>query len=461
MKKTLYRLALVFGVALVGKVAQAQNTLSGYFVEGNLYRFEINPAIGNEQNFVSIPGLGNMNFNLQSNVGLDKFLYNVNGRTTTFLNPGVSTSEFLNGLENDNEFSMEDRVQLMSAGFKAFGGYNTVAIGVRSNMGVSLPKSIFELVKDGPKNRSYDISDMEASANAFAEISLGHSRKINDQLRVGANLKFLLGGADIEANFNKAQLTLGTNGYTAVTNATVNASVKGLKYVMKEKMRGAEGEQTLHRYVGDVDIDGAGLNGFGLGLDLGAVYTMNEDWEFSASLLDLGFISWNNNMQASTNGDRTFQTSKHVFSADDDAKNSFSREMDRLGEDLAQLYELQDNGDKGGHTTGLDATMNLAAKYTLPVYRQLGFGLMNTTRFGEFGWTDFRLSANWNACKIFSASANLGVGTYGASFGWMLNLHPNGFNLFVAMDRTMGKTTKQYVPLSANAQFNIGMNIPF
>ena len=30
--------------------------------------------------------------------------------------------------------------------------------------------------------------------------------------------------------------------------------------------------------------------------DLGAVYKLGDDWTLSASLLDLGFISWKNNM---------------------------------------------------------------------------------------------------------------------------------------------------------------------
>ena len=35
---------------------------------------------------------------------------------------------------------------------------------------------------------------------------------------------------NIDAEFDKAQLTLGEDQWTAVTNATVNASVKGLTY---------------------------------------------------------------------------------------------------------------------------------------------------------------------------------------------------------------------------------------
>lgn len=63
--------------------------------------------------------------------------------------------------------------------------------------------------------------------------------------------------------------------------------------------------------------------------------------------------------------------------------------------------------------------------------------------------------------KCFSADANVAFGTYGTSFGWMLSVHPKGFNLFLGMDHTLGKVTKEFAPLSSNASVNLGINFPF
>jgi len=357
--------------------------------------------------------------------------------------------------------TVDAKVQILGVGFKGFNGYNHVGINVRTNVSTIIPGSLLRLAKEGVENKTYDISDFKAHADAYTEIALGHSHKINDHLDVGATLKIILGGANVDAEFNKAQLELNEDQWQAVTNAKVQASIKGLTYKEETKMRGPDGRQTPHTYINDLDVKHTGLNGFGLGLDLGAVYTLDDSWRFSASLLDLGFISWSNNMVASTNGDKSFTTNAYLFNVDDDAPNSFDNEMDRLGEGLAGLYELQNNGDAGSRTTGLAATMNLGAEFTLPTYKDLSFGLLNTTRIhGKYSWTDFRLSANWHTGKLFSASANFAVGTYGASFGWMLNLHPNGFNLFLASDHTLGKLAKQGLPLSANGHVNIGINFP-
>ena len=119
-------------------------------------------------------------------------------------------------------------------------------------------------------------------------------------------------------------------------------------------------------------------------------------------------------------------------------------------------------GSAGTRSYALNTTLNDAAQYTFPLYRNLKFGLVNSTRFaGPFTWTQFRLSANVTPVKVFSATANFAVGTYGASFGWMINVHPKYFNLFLGMDHTPGKLAKQFVPLSSNMQVNFGINFPF
>lgn len=430
--------------------------MSGYFMDGYMYRHEINPAIGNTQNYISFPAIGNLNLGIRGSMNLEDYIYVKNGKTTTFLNPAVSSSEFLGNIKDKNNLHFDANIQIMSAGFKAFGGYNTIGVNFRSSIYSMLPKSLFQFAKEGLTNKSYDISDFSMHANSYAEIALGHSRNINEKLRVGANLKFLVGVANIDAEFNKAMLDLNEDNWTAVTNAEIQASVKGLTYETEIS------ENTGKPYVNGAEIDGFGVAGLGFAVDLGAEYKLNDNWKFGAALLDLGFISWDNNVLATTNGDKPFSTNDYKFSFDDNNANNFEDEIERLSDGLVGLYELENAGDQGKRNKMLAATMNLAVEYTMPFYDRLSLGLLNTTRFqGEYTWTDFRLSANVAPLKWFSANANVAAGTYGCAFGWMLNFHPTGFNLFVGMDQTIGKVTEEFVPLSSNASFNLGINVPF
>lgn len=455
------QIPLLILIALASARIDAQNTNAAYFADGYLYRHEMNPAIANEQGYISMPALGNVNVTMRSNLATDNVIYNINGKTTTFMNPDVSASSFMKGINDKNKIGADIRLDVLSLGFKGFGGYNTLGVSVRSNVGTVIPEELFKLAKEGVENKTYNIEDFKAHADAYAEVSIGHSHAIGKKLRIGAKAKLLIGYGNIDAEFDKAQLTLGEDSWTAMTDARVQSSLKGLAYKHETSMRGPH-DAHPHTYVSGADIDGAGLNGYGIAFDFGAVYRLTDDLSLSASLLDVGCIGWKNNMVASTNGLRTFDTDKYIFNVDEEAENCFDNELDNLSEGLASLYELDDIGDQGKRTVSIGATMNIGAEYTLPSYRKLSFGILNTTRLqGAFSWTEFRLSANICPTKFFSASASVAAGTFGTSFGWIINLHPNGLNLYCGMDHTLGKLAKQGVPLSGNGNVNVGINFPF
>ena len=71
--------------------AYSQNR-SAYFSDNYIYGFQLNPAFASETGFISMPGIGNLNIAVDGNVGINKFLFNTNGRTTTFMNPEISAS---------------------------------------------------------------------------------------------------------------------------------------------------------------------------------------------------------------------------------------------------------------------------------------------------------------------------------------------------------------------------------
>lgn len=451
MKRNIKSVVLAVVMVIPCVLATAQNTYSGYFTEGYLYRHQMNPAIGNDRGYISIPVLGNTNMAFRGSLALSDVLYNVNGKTTTFMNPNVSASEVLSNIEDQNKYGMDLKMELLSVGFKGFKGYNTIGLNIRTNIGMMLPGELFRLCKEGISNQSYLIEDMNMHADAYVELALGHSHQINENLRVGATMKFLLGGANFDANFKKAQLNLGEDAWTAVADAEIQSSMKGFEYQTKVN------SDTGHKYVGDMDVENPGISGFGLAIDLGAEYKF-KDWKFSAALLDLGFINWSNNWVASTNGEKHFETNKYIFNVDDDASNNFDDELDKMVGDLSALYELENKGDMGSRMKTLAATLNLGAEYTLPMCKKLSFGALNTTRFlGDFTWTEFRMSANWTPVKYISAGINGVGGTYGFGFGWIIRA--GGF--FVGMDRILGSITKQGVPINANASFNLGFNVRF
>lgn len=441
----------VASLALVPAFAATAQNRSAYFVDNYTYGFMLNPAFANEKGFFSFPVLGNFNMGTQGNVGVDNFIFVENGKTTTFMNPSVSASKFLGKLADRNRLGFNGKEGILAVGFNAFGGYNTVSLSANFEAEFSMPKSIFSLLKQGLENRTYDISNFDAHADAYVAFALNHSRQITPDIRVGASVKFLVGGANIDVDMQKAHLALGEDNWQVLTNAHIQANLKGLTYETDYS------KETRRDYVSGVKVDNPGLGGYGLAFDFGGTYNFMNMLKFSLAFNDVGFISWKNNMVASTNGNRTFNLNDYVFDPDD-----MDGSFDQMKDKLFTLYQLDDMGDTGSRTRALAATMNAGVEYTLPYYNKLSFGLLNTTRLTKaWSWTDFRLSAQVRPVRPLSVAVNYGIGTFGSSFGWIVNLFTPGFNLYVGMDHTLGKLTKQFVPINPNSQISLGINFPF
>ncbi len=455
--KSIYKFLAVAAFGAASLSASAQNTYSGYFIDSYSPRHQMNPAFApdssrNYTGYVGFPGLGNVNVGLRGNLHVKDIYYPYNGETVLFTNPNISASQALSKFSDKNRLGANVKIDIISVGFKAFGGWNTVGINAVSDTELGVPKTFMSLVKQGVENKSYDIKDMRFYSTNYAEIALNHSRDLSQWvpgLRAGATLKFILGIADVDAYFNDAQLTLGENDWIVRSNADVYASGCGMKFKQRYNSK-------YDRYYLDgLDFDGFKLGGFGMGLDLGAEYQWN-DFKFSLALLDIGFLNWANTQHASSNGTRTFNTDAYIIGiGNDDSWND-------MQDGLEELYQLDVDGNMGNYTKSLKTTLNWGVEYTLPYYRPLRFGLVNTTRFnGSFTWTDFRVSANVQPVKCLDLSANLGMGTYGVGFGWLVNVSTKGINFFLGMDRTLGKLAKNGIPLNSNASVNLGINFPF
>ncbi len=450
INKKLLALSLVAASTMT---AVAQESSTGYFMDNYNMRWEMNPAMGNRNNYVGFPALGNLNVSVNWNIRATDIVYANGGMTVLFTNPNISANEVLGNLHDNNHLSQNVTVNVLQGGFKAFGGYNNVAINVRENVSASLPKSIFSLLKEGIGNNTYDIKDLHAKAAAYAEIALNHSRDIKwvPGLRAGVSLKFLLPVAFAEANFDELQLELGENNWKARANANLRIGMDGLKYETKVN------DRTHNHYVSGVDTDDVkfGVNGFGFAIDLGATY-QSSDFVFSLAFTDLGVLNFSKVQEASTNGVKSFETEDHVIGIGDHGDS-----WDALVDDLSPLYELHDNGTVSS-SMAVQGKMRAGVDYKFPLYNKLHFGLMNTTNFSSiFPSTEFRLSANVEPIKGIAASVSAAAGTYGANYGFLLSLGNKGFNFLIGMDYAALKMDKNHIPLTSNCDFHMGINFPF
>lgn len=473
-------------VATSGVMAQTQSSRSAYFLEGSTYRHELNPAFIGERGYFSFPALGNLNFGVQSTAGIGSFLYKLpNGNLTTFMHESVSGQEFVNGLPNRFKLGTDLNENIFSLGFHAWGGFNTLGISIKSDTRANLPSELFKFMKLGVASETgsqYNIDGVNMLSTNYAEIAFGHARTINNNLTVGAKVKALVGLAKANLRIDQLTVTASQDAWT-ITPQGAEMYVSGKGLIVPTK--GETGNYQKDDYVLDdygnrtnelksgtkdqIDYDGIdfddkniGPTGFGLAVDLGAVYKLN-DWQFSAAVLDLGFIGWKNTVKGVMNNSFEFSGFEDIAVKDTEGnKNSIDNQADRLVDDLKDMAKFTKEGDGMKHTTALAATLNFGAQYTLPAYDRLNFGLLSTTRLqGKHTWTEARLSANIAPLSGFEASVNYALSNFGSAAGLMLNFHPRGFNFFVAADMPLGKLEPAYCAPIGRAALNVNLGINF
>ena len=433
--------------------AQQNNTRTAYFLDNYTYGYRFNPAFSAESNFVSIPVLGNISLGGESNVGLSNFLYPTsNGKLALFIDDSISEQTFLDPLKERNQLNTNVNLTLLALGFRTGNFYHTFDASLKVNQNAVLPKSLFSFAKVGTANGadSWLIENVGIGADAFGEIAYGLSTTIGESLHVGARLKVLMGLAHAEMMIDKLDLSL--------TGEKWAASTEGVVEIAGPISTGTSSADNVD--LSNVGLDEFnGLGGFGFGVDLGASYEFLDYFTASASLLDLGFISWKDMTKASSTGANSYEFNGFGTISDG---SELQQQLNGLKDELLGLVQFE-KSETGSGMSGLAATLHAGIEAKMPFYERLSFGLLGTHRFnGAYSWTEGRLAANFMPVDCIELAASCAVSNFGGSVGGVVNLVFPGFNFFVGVDSFKFKVSPQFIPVEKfNTNLALGFNITF
>jgi hypothetical protein len=93
----------------------------------------------------------------------------------------------------------------------------------------------------------------------------------------------------------------------------------------------------------------------------------------------------------------------------------------------------------------------------------VSFGALYTQRFGKlYDFVEGRINVNYAPSKAFDLSLSGCVGSYGAGWGALANLHLPGFSLFIGSDCIYsGSVNSDFVPLDdVNLNVTAGISFP-
>ena len=437
----------------------------------------MNPALTPTKGFINLPVIGAVNATVGStSLGYQDIIDIIDDGGDFYTKP-----DFMNRLKDNNTLNVNFSTEILSAGWYKGKNFWSFNIGLRTDIGANLTKSMFtflnqmETIEDNWRNSNYDISGQQLNINAYTEIGLGLSRQINSRLTVGARVKALLGIGNMELKLNKIAMSANlptdqqinqwsSESYWSGSSAEIVAKAQELKAKfdnyhanltvgaeLKSSFKGLElKEEEGKDYVTDFDFDSGklGIAGYGFGIDLGASYKILDNLTVSASILDLGFISWSKSSTkiASANPDPIdIKGSTYANMVDPNNPNTVMNAVNQLQNDAQGYMDRVTNGDvldydmlqlevsdaKESRKSRLASTLVLGAEYGF-FNNKLAVGVLSTTRFVQpDALTELTFSANYRPKSWFNVALSYSaIQSAGKSFGLGLKLGP----LFVGTD---------------------------
>ena len=458
--------------------ANAQFLRTSYFMEGTHYRQQLNPALTPTKGYFNLPVIGAVNATVGStSLGYQDIIDIIDDGDDFYTKP-----DFMNRLKDNNKLNVNFSTEILSAGWYKGKNFWSFNIGLRTDIGANLTKNMFtflnemETVEENWRNSNYDISGQQLNINVYTEIGLGLSRQINSRLTVGARVKALLGIGNMELKLNRVAMSANLPSdqqinqwssesyWNSMTPSQAAQAAQELKdkfnnyhanltvgAELKSSFKGLElQEEEGKDYVTDFDFDSGklGIAGYGFGIDLGASYKILDNLTVSASVLDLGFISWSKSSTkiASANPDPIdIKGSTYANMVDPNNPNTVMNAVNQLQNDAQGYMDRVTNGDvldydmlqlevsdaKESRKSRLASTLVLGAEYGF-FNNKLAVGVLSTTRFVQpDALTELTFSANYRPKSWFNVALSYSaIQSAGKSFGLGLKLGP----LFVGTD---------------------------
>jgi len=456
MKKHIINKSLTAAaILLVSAMSYAQSSSSGYFLEGYNQRYQLNPAFAPESSlYFAIPFLGNTQVDAQSNVGMANFLFESKskpGMLTTFMSSDVDAKTFLDAIPDAAQIRAGVNMDLLSIGFGSTNWFTMLNMKLRNTEKVSLPKELFSFMKSGLSQGDYLIQNANVTSISYIEYSASHSHRIGDNLTIGGSLKILQGLAYADLNINEIDAKLNEDKWIVRSNGILRASAPGAKYKLKED----------NTFDGFDKYEFEMPSSFGVALDFGAEYDFKglvDGLKVSASITDLGYMNWGKTTTFETDKNRYVEF--NGFKDYDVNGNDNNAVLDKVRDDFEEMIKLYRTGDVATEDVVLDATCRLGVEYTIPYVDWLSFGELYTFQTGLYPYMETRTSICMSPCSWFDVTGNFAFSNMGTSMGLLVNLHPAGFNFFLAFDRLDADFNKQFIPLhDFGLTFSLGLNL--
>lgn len=420
MKRVL--LLIAAAITLIGVDYAAAQSRTSYFMEGSIYRNELNPALAPTRGYVTLPGVGGLSLNATSNfMSIDNFLYKKNGEVVTALHSSVTSKELFDKLPTLGKASLDLNVPIVGVGFYTKKIFWTFGLDMKLSSDMAMSMDMFKALKT-LGNGVFDLGRTAIDANAYMDVYLGSSFRVLDNLNIGIKAKFLIGGANMEANFTKLAANVTPDSITAEMLGTWRANAimadnRGLQAGSELPL--AEVMSTDPMYILN------NCKNFGVAFDVGAELRLLDDHlKISAAVTDVGFIKW-------SKGGHIAGTAEGNFSFN--GVNFDTAEIDG-GSDFKLM--VTDAAQNAGYLSMINFALNGGVEYNI-LDNHIAFGVLSHTKFCRtMIYSELTASVNFRPLNWLSATVSHTFlnGNRPGVLGFALNIHPRVVNLYIGAD---------------------------
>ena len=429
-------IALMAMMAVGLPSAMAQYVSPVDFMVNNPRSMFANPAFHtNEFGFFDF-ALGGINIDVQ-NVGLkyDRFFtFNDAGKPVQ-----INLDKGLASLRDKNYLNANVAWDVFNCGRRTKHGFFTYTHRVRVMETFRYSKDLVSLLAKGNaaylgENNPANI-DLGLAVRGYMEFDFGYQMNLTEKLSIGTRLKYLAGLADLKTN--NVNIKLFTDPETYALSLLADADVRA---ALPLEISMVDGKLQT----GDFNLFGMFKN-YGLGIDLGGEYRINDQMGVAAAINDLGFISWKTNpiqLQAGLNDAGPFyQDGAFVFSGLTteqvnnmmDDPNYFSNLTNSLPDYLDMSLEQAQR-----YTTGLNTSTMVRGYYDLTPEHRFSAQLMTyATGIGVRPALTLAYSGNYNKKYDVVGTYTMMGGSYD-NIGIGASANVGGLVLYLATNNLLG-----------------------
>lgn len=424
---------IIFLFAVLAKVngAKAQEANSFQLLPAVSQSSFLNPAIQNrtEKLVVSVPFLSGTTFSYNPNFPLDALFSN-----------GLWNYSFFDFYDNLPEFG-KGQASFQLTMFYASLNYRdytfSISLADRAYGTTHFDREIVRLIKDGIApyyKKDTDFGKGSFHFNHFRELAFGISQRYWKELDIGIRPKILFGRTYFDAQ--DVNISVETDDEEDLINLKPEGSFDlsaPLTFT-----RDSIFEYTF--FSADiVPSDYAfNLRNIGFALDLGLVYRPNKFYEFSASLMDLGFTGFKHNTfdvefvdpvqfyhpiayQSHTPGDPNYLESREALRAFSDSVSYIINVFDKP----ERIFNL------------MPFKINVSGKYNLS--ETLSFGMAN--KFSFYGQHSVNILSGLMHKQFEKADLGASISTYNFRDVWVglgFSYTANHFQYFISSENILG-----------------------